>query len=393
VTTIAHLADLHIGYSHLNQRTSSGQNARQADFARAALVCADKIVETKPDLAIIAGDFLHETNLYPAAMRAAVEFCRRLERASIPLIAIGGNHDEAEAEGRYNALKFLAEQEALDLYLDQDYLDIAGVRLHLVSYRVLSRAERGRLEIKPFTYSDDLPNILVAHGYTPGQGVPEIPIAQETTIPEDWLTNPRFEAALLGHVHHHGEVKEKVFYAGAVERRNFGEVGERPGFWLHEVSKGNILSESVYVDDLGTDLVPRPMYQFELDTDKMTSQQVNTRVLKVIEEPKNKGAMLRVVLQNVSAELDRSRARVQWERAFRKVGGFSFEAVTQTRRITELMDIEFSAPPADITKGFLDFLDLQQFGDPEEKANIQSLAEEVMAEAREKVISQDGGDQ
>jgi DNA repair exonuclease SbcCD nuclease subunit len=386
---IAHLSDLHIGFSHLNYRDQSGRNQRQVDFERAALAAADHLVGAEPDIAVVAGDLLHETNMYPAAMTGAVSFCERLREAGIPLVAIGGNHDEAESPGRYNGLRFLAAHTGLDLHLDQSHLDIAGVRLHLVSFRVLSRAQGGRGELEPFQFSEDVPNVLVAHGYAPGEGVPEIPEGMETEIPLEWLLDPRFSLSLLGHIHHHGQIMPSVFYAGSTERRNFGEASERPGFWIHELDGGALRgSESVFIDELASDL-PRPMIDRDIDTSGLTVRELDEEVLNIFDEIEAEGAMLRIALHNVNAELDRSRSQSSWEREFRRRGGFHFEATVRTRRVEELLSIEFAPKPADVAKGFLDFMAEQEFGDAEERKELLGVAGQVMSEARDRLIEQE----
>jgi len=386
------MADLHLGYTHLAPRAPDGRNQRMVDFERAALAAADRVVAAKPDAAVIAGDLLHETQLYPAALSGAAEFCRRFTEAGIPLIVIGGNHDEAESEGRYNALRYLAEHHGVDLHLVQGTRDIAGVRLHLVSFRVISRALAGRGEIQPFEFSSEHPNVLVAHGYAPGEGVPEVPGDREVRIPEEWLTDPRFACVMLGHIHHHTRLREDppVFYAGSTERRNFGEVAERPGFWLHRFDSQRLVeSEPVFIDELGAEGLPRPMVDVQIDSKELTFDELDARVRQLISE-QPEGAMLRVVLDNVSEEVDRQKARAGWEKAFREQGGLSFEAVPRTRTITELLDVQFEQPPLDISKGLLDFVATQteELAD-EEAAEIRQIAAAIVSEAREAVLEQE----
>lgn len=392
MSLIAHLADLHIGYSHMNQRAADGRNQRMVDFERAALLAADRVIAARPDAAIIAGDFLHETQLYPSALTGAAAFCKRFADAGIPLIAIGGNHDEAEGEGRYNALLYLAERHGLELHLAQGTRDVAGVRLHLVSFRVISRAISGRGEIAAFDFSREHPNVLVAHGYAPGEGVPELPADRDVRIPEEWLSDPRFACVMLGHIHHHTRLREDppVFYAGSTERRNFGEAGERPGFWLHRFEGAELVeSESHFIDELGDGELPRPMLDEQIDTREMTFDELDSRVRELVAAAPA-GAMMRVVLDNVSEEIDRQKAKARWEREFRERGGFSFEAVPRTRQITELLDVKFERPPVDVGKGLLDFIAEQTAELPEQEAvEIRSLAAGLVSEAREAVLAQD----
>lgn len=394
---IAHLADLHIGHSAQTQRTASGQNQRQADFERAALAAAAHLAEVvKPDICVIAGDTLNDTNLYPQAMGGAVRFFRTLHDAGIPTVVIGGNHDEAESEGRYGGLAYLREHHGVDIRLGQDMLEIAGVRLQLISYRMISRAAAGRAAFTPFEFSTELPNVLVTHGYAPGEGVPEIPPQSDTEIPAEWLEDPRFDLVLLGHIHHHTRLRpdRPVFYAGSTERRNFGEAQERPGFWVHELAAdGTLESHSVFIDELGLDLTPRPMIVEEVNTDGMTAQEVSDQVLELVRRPETSGALYKLVLLNVSGELNRSRAREAWQRAFRDAGGFFFDPEPQTKRITELLDVRFAEAPEDIGAAFQSFLKEQLYDSEDQRLRISKLGARFMDEARELVVaSQSKGD-
>lgn len=392
---IAHLADLHLGFSHLNYKAPDGRNQRMVDFERAASLATDELIKREVDLVVIAGDLFHETNMYPGALVGAASLCDRLRAAQIPVIAIGGNHDEAEGEGRYNGLLYLSEKHGLDLHLEQSHVDLGGLRLHLVSYRVISRAQAGRGELKPFEFAGR-GDVLVAHGYAPGDGVPDIPEGVETLIPAEWLNDPRFELVMLGHVHSHAEIAPHVFYAGSIERRNFGEAEQRPGFWVHELTDAKLVgSQSVWIDQLSEDdhnPIPRPMIDLEIDCAELTVDQLNRQVISVIEnDPRvQRGAMMRVVMENVSAQLDRVRVRDEWARALKKRGGLSFESSARSRQISELLDIKFAAAPTDVGEGFVSYVSERTDGlDATEKKAIRQIAASIVTEARESVLSQE----
>jgi DNA repair exonuclease SbcCD nuclease subunit len=388
VTRIAHLADLHIGFSHLSHRDSNGRNIRQLDFERAALLAADRVVAEEPDVCVIAGDLLHETNMYPSALSGAVEFCRTISSAGIPLIGIGGNHDEAEGQGRYNGLRFLQNHAGLELHLDQGERDVGDLRLHLVSFRVLSRAFGGRGDLAPFQWAEDRINVLVSHGYAPGTGVPEIPEGTDTEVPAEWLRDPRFALCLLGHIHHHGEIAERVFFAGSIERRNFGESAQSPGFWIHDLDhSGGVESRSISIADLGDGTLPRPMIDEAIETAGLSVRELDDRVLELFDRHDLTGAMMRVSLENVSTELDRSRSTAAWEKEFKRRGGFHFEASVRTRQVAELLSVEFASAPDDISQGFLDFLGQQDLG--EKGPEMVKTAGQVMAEAKDRLIAQE----
>jgi len=389
MTKIAHLADLHLGYSQLARSAPNGQNQREADFERAALACANRLVADAPDVVVIAGDALHDTRISNTGLNGAVEFCERLHAAGLPVVIIGGNHDEASAVDRFNALHLL-QRHGVKLYLEQTALDIAGVRLHLVSFQVLARFLRQRGAVAPFDFAQTTPNVLVAHGYTVTPGLFSPP--EEVNLPDFWVTDPRFDLVCLGHVHQHLQLPglPKVFYSGSVERRNFGEVNETPGFWIHDLAAdGQLTSQSITVESLGVPITPRPMLQYEIEARELSTDALNERVQALLSTEAMRGAMVRIILNNVSAELDRSRIRAQWQRAFRAADGFYLDIEAQTRRVLELMDVKFAAPPVNIGESFQEFLSQQQYESESERAAVMTLGEEVMTAAHEVLLTQE----
>ncbi len=392
MTKFAHLGDLHIGSRALNPKAPDGRNQRLVDFEQSALLAVEYALEQEIDFAIIAGDLLDDTNLMPASLSGAVHLVKMFTEAQVPLIVIGGNHDVAEAEGRYNALKFLAEHYPIELHLDQGYRDIAGIRLHLAPYRVISRAQRGRGQLEPFDFSTDTPNLLVAHGYAPGEGVPDIPEGTETVIPAEWLSDPRFDLCLLGHIHHHGEISDRVFYSGSTERRNFGEAAERPGFFIHQIERsGKSETISIPIDTIPKAQeanLPRPMVSHELNALEMTVPEVEAAVNELIDRA-SPGSMLRVVLDNVSESLG-AEERKKWAQRHLDNGGFHFESTVRTQQVTELLSVAFKERPKDIAQGLAEYIEGQE--ETEDREEVLALAAELSAEARELVLAQDGGE-
>lgn len=383
MTRVAHLADLHLGYSHLSARNPEGRNQRQVDFEEAAILAAREVVRQKADLCLVAGDLLHDTNIYPAALAGAVRFCKSIVENGIPLVFIGGNHDEAEASGRYSALSFLQEHAGAIWLEKQIPWDFEDLRIHPVSYRMLSRALGGRARLQPFSFREGAANILLAHAYTPGEGVPTLPPGSEMPLPEEWVRDKRWAACLLGHIHHHGQVAPGVFYAGSTERRNFGEAEESPGFWIHDFSEGKLFSsESVLMEDIGP--LPRRMIDRKISAKGLSLRELDKKVLEIFDEEDLSGAMLRISLQEASSGIDRRSAERSWGREFRAREGLYFESVVQTAEIGEALQVEFAGPPKDVAKGFLQFLQ-----DSKAPGELLSPAEEALAEAQERLFAQE----
>jgi exonuclease SbcD len=382
---IAHLADLHLGYAQFSLRTPDGQNLREADVQRAALAAAELIcAEEKPDLAVVAGDLGHMTRISNSALDGALAFCERFRDAGIPLIVIGGNHDHAEGEASRSMLELLRHAGAT-IVLDQQTIEVAGACLHLIPFRVLSRAACGRAEVSAFEFSAELPNILVAHAATQAPGI----APEEVVIPREWLNDKRFSLCLLGHIHQHRQLNPRAFYAGAVERLGYGERNETPGFWIHTVHpEGGVESQSISIASLGVPLTPRPMQQHHLDGSGKTLEELD-RAARALLDDKIPGALIRLVVCGVTAAFSRSRLRQEWADAFREAGAAHLDVVTEMRSVAEaLRETEgVTVQTTDLRQGALAFINEQDFQADAERELTLLLAGEVIDEAREKLAA------
>jgi predicted phosphohydrolase len=393
MTVIAHFGDLHLGLTQLNWRTETRQNQREADFERAAEACFDHLIQqARPDLVVCSGDVFHKIHVSTAAEVGAARLFRRLIDAGIQVVVIGGNHDQPLTHTGRISLHHLAEH-GVRVYLTQDQLDVAGVRLHLVPWQALARHYHGIDELRPFDFDPDLTNVLVAHGYAPGDGVTYPP--EPVEIPGDWLDDGRFAACLLGHVHISREIRPNVFYGGIIERCDIDEIKVEPAFYLHHFDEhGRRESELVKVADLGVAGVPRPMLRAKIDCAGKTLEEVAREVEPIIESdgsgdhPPVGGALLHLRLLNISADFNGSTLRRQWERMFRKAGGFHIEIRSQTRRVVELMDVKFAAPPVNVADAFEKFMAEQPFAD-DVRRELITLGQQALADARERIAARE----
>lgn len=85
-----HTADIHLGKTY---HTSAGEGERYEDFfcmlgSIVADACAAKV-----DFIIIAGDLFHTGQILPRTFARTIETLQPLKDASIPCIAVEGNHD------------------------------------------------------------------------------------------------------------------------------------------------------------------------------------------------------------------------------------------------------------------------------------------------------------
>lgn len=388
---IAHLPDLHFGHSHLSKRTPDGsQNQREADFSRANLAIARYLAELpiakRPQLAIGPGDMFDATRISTPALLGARRFCRILTEAGIELVVIGGNHDQVESP--IPPMLEVLREDGADIYLQQATIERQGVRLHLVPFRTIARAGKAGSYYEEFDLSDKLPNVLVAHASVEGYNFREDPVEIESW----WVEDGSFDFCLLGHIHDRQQLGEtNAFFSGASERAHFGERKQVPGFYLHTLDGKGKLTETAEITlaeiatALGEQHLPRPMLELRLDSEGKTLEEVDAEVRKWIAGTDVTEAMAKIVVTNVPAVFSRSHLRADWRVAFADAGGFDIDVQALTRRVGELTDVEFAAPPVDLAEAFAVFLGEQDFPSDVERDAMAGLGASVLASAREKL--------
>lgn len=104
---VAHLADLHLGYRHLERQTSRGGNQREADVAEAFRRAVDDMLEQRPDLILMAGDVFHSVRPTNPAILFFFQQLQRLRVAlpDTPVVVVAGNHDTPRSSETGTILK------------------------------------------------------------------------------------------------------------------------------------------------------------------------------------------------------------------------------------------------------------------------------------------------
>jgi DNA repair protein SbcD/Mre11 len=105
-----HVADLHLGRRRLEGRLPD------SDLADAFGFVADKAIEERADVFLIAGDLFDRPMVEPPHLRQAQRVLGRLKESGIRVIAIEGNHDRAFIHSEEPTwMQFLAEDDLLVL--------------------------------------------------------------------------------------------------------------------------------------------------------------------------------------------------------------------------------------------------------------------------------------
>lgn len=297
---VLHFADAHIDMANYGRRDQeSALPIRVMDFLKALDQIIDTAVNEAVDLVIFAGDAYKDRNPQPTFQREWGKRMMRLSQAGIPTLLLIGNHDISPATGRAHTLQefktlqvphiFVADR--IKLWRPQEL----GVAAQILSIPWLSRSKlMTRDEISGKSLDDiliemedrvtdaivdgieradpQLPLILTAHASVSGAtygSEQTVSLGQELTLPGRIIADKRLDYIALGHIHKHqslspGGAQPPVIYPGSIERIDFGEVNEKKGFVLADVTKGHTEWEFIKLNT--RPFVDRPVDSSSPDT-------------------------------------------------------------------------------------------------------------------------------
>jgi exonuclease SbcD len=266
-----HTSDLHVGFAangRLNPITKL--NTRLEDVMRSLDFLVETAIEEDVRLVLISGDVFHRSNPTPAEQ---TEFALRMERltgAGIEVVIITGNHDFTLDGSGVSALEVIpalkhprltvvrlpvtlnrcgAQIACLPwiggarLIARDEFKDLSPVARRAEIERRLAAIVRGLAENATLEAG---PTVLMGHFAVAGSvaaGTEYTSLADtEPQIPLSALADSRFAYVALGHIHRpqdlHGGINPPVVYAGSIERVDFTEEGQKKGFVLGELFRG-----------------------------------------------------------------------------------------------------------------------------------------------------------
>lgn len=239
-TVIAHLSDLHLGYSSSNCKLNpQGVRWREADGYMAWIrEIKDIINDGTVDVVLIAGDVFHTPTPSILAVKQAQKGVRMLADAGIPVVILTGNHDTSDVRSELAATALLNDPDHgvyshYEPYATYDVND--DVRLHLISHHLYKEQASTWDKVKP---TNGKINIFSTHG---SMIDPLTKLAmhtdaspREVIIPDEIVNNPGWDYRLLGHIHERGFVGSsddgksdtshlKTYYNGSLIRRGFSD--------------------------------------------------------------------------------------------------------------------------------------------------------------------------
>ncbi|MBD2330142.1 exonuclease SbcCD subunit D [Alkalinema sp. FACHB-956] len=287
-----HLADIHLGFDHYDNRD------RTKDFYLALRDVVQKYaVEAQVDFVIIVGDLFEHRTIQPAILNQAKDCLLLLKEAGIPAIAIEGNHDNRPFGTVTNWLKYLADDELLILlepeaidgqivYEPWDPESLMGGYIDLpCGVRILGSQWYGSAAPKMIPLLAEaiqsLPphsgnTIMLLHHGLEGQ----IARYQGALRYNDLL--PLQQAGVqylaLGHIHKSYCEEGWVFNPGSLEANNIEEVNYQRGAFLVTLADGNIQAE------LKTDYYQRSIVRLKLKTTgQETPEDLETKAMQTLQ--------------------------------------------------------------------------------------------------------------
>ena len=267
---LAHLSDLHLGYSSGRLVNSQGVNLRVADGYLAFNKIVSQVIAEKVDAVLVAGDTFHSSRVDNRTLAFTQNQFRRLAQARIPTFILAGNHDVEDLKSDIASSRLLHDparkiESFIAPYEMRKISD--NIVLHMVSHHAYSEQADTLLKVKPI---DGMINIFSSHGSVINADTQEKlhteASPREIIIPTA-LIEDGFDAALLGHIHERkyvnvsNELNKKVFYNGSVIRRGYSdkvsELERGWTLWKIDESTGTFTPEFRVIEQ-------RPQYDFEL---------------------------------------------------------------------------------------------------------------------------------
>jgi DNA repair protein SbcD/Mre11 len=288
---LLHVSDTHLGHQAYHKVTPQGLNQREEDVLAAFTRVVDKALELKPDVVLHSGDLFDVVRPTNRAVGQAVEQLLRLARASIPVVAIAGNHEAPRLRETGSVFRFLAFFDGLrPVYKGQtEVVRIGDLAIHAVPQAASEAEVRRQLEAaRP---DPDAPfNVLTAHVGVTGVTAFAMGEFNEHVVPTGSL-DAGFDHVALGHYHGRAQVADNAWYAGSTERMSFAEAGQEKGFLLVDLARKSVQFHPVMTRPM-RDLAP-------IDADGMDASAVQHAILRSLDDAQPAGKIVRLRVQRL----------------------------------------------------------------------------------------------
>jgi len=303
---IVAISDAHLGRTHYQSVNERGLNQREADFAESWHRAVAAALDLDPDAVLVLGDLFDAPRPTYRAFREGARGLRTLADASVPTLAISGNHDTPRLRESGSPYAVLADafpavhfayrgaHEAVDL--------VPGLRVHAVPQCTSTADLKEQLADAARARSGDHHNLLVTHvavtvlsrRYTYGD-VNEL----EVDLAD---LDAGFDRVLLGHFHNHARVAPNAWYPGSTDTFSFADLPKDGEPAVKGVASLDTVSGTVRHHP-----VPggRPLLTFKLDAFGMAVGEVHDAVARLAPPSGSGGAVVRLFVDQARPEVRR----------------------------------------------------------------------------------------
>jgi DNA repair protein SbcD/Mre11 len=402
---LLHFADAHIdiaNYGRFDPQTALP--VRVMDFLRSLDQIVDRAIDDAVDLVIFAGDAYKDRNPHPTFQREWGRRLMRLSQAGIPTVLLVGNHDVSPASGRAHTLHEFSTLQVPHIHVadrivrlgpDQLGLPVQVITVPWVSRsQLMTREETAGKKLDEVltqiedrvtqmvqhlveTADPDLPLILTAHASVQGAvygSERAVMLGHELVLGGGLVNDRRLDYVALGHIHKHQSLNSDgshppIIYPGSIERIDFGEVKERKGYVLAQISRGQTKWEFVPLNtrrfiDLMLETRHADTFMADIERQLPSTAEVEGAICRIqLRYPRDWEPLLdeRIILEYFEEAFS---IQLQKHRLDEKRARLGDTAAVETMTPLELLDIYWQTT------------DLNA----EETAVMQALAREVLGE-------------
>ncbi|HEY7236552.1 MAG TPA: DNA repair exonuclease [Gemmatimonadaceae bacterium] len=275
---LAHLADLHLGFRQYERMAAGGVNQRELDVEVTFARVIDCVIETAPDVVVVAGDLVHSPRPSTNAILALEDGFARLTE-SLPraiIVVAAGNHDLSKTIGDKCILLSLkrfgvhvADRAAVRFYFaDRDLSVLAVPDAPGLVRPPLSPDSRARF------------NALCLHGEVQGakQGGAEHRVST-VEITRDELGADAWTWCAFGHYHQFEQLAPNAAYSGSIDYTSsniWQEIRTPKGFVLVDLETRDLQFVEVAPARPAVDLSP-------IDATELGAADVDAKILEATE--------------------------------------------------------------------------------------------------------------
>lgn len=403
---ILHTGDIHLG--ELTGPVKNGVNSRMATTISIMNDIAVKARQEDVDAIIVAGDLFDRAKLWQdeamQELQLAAQWLRDLTAAAPTLLLFGTpNHDNPHTFEMINKLHIdrlhvIKTPEIIKLETKSGLLQIAGVpgleknnfRAKLNGLSVTEENEFCTNAIRDIILGlgaqidKNIPSVLTSHYTVVGAEISEgdhVFKANEIVIHQDALTATPFNLVCLGHIHRPQKVLTlpPAYYCGSPNRISFNEEKADKGFWIHDIIPVPI-AMTYSVESTFHNTAADAMLTLHLDKDQLQTWINKDLTLTDLEKTLSisfNNKLVRILYEAYESD-NTIFNKAEMQKEIEVLGGYLHEIILKRKVIlTDKRELETSKTPETALNEYLDGKEIT----PEEKQEIMSLAEPIIAAA------------